>query len=93
MTAGGDGSGRDRARVGDTLPGEAGTPVAEGTEVAPGVVLDPETKQPMEAPAGAATPPSAPPEMLGLPAADDTPGLEQPDDLKGPVLCEIPVRP
>jgi hypothetical protein len=76
-------AGRGTPIVGDTLREQAATPIAEGAEVAPGVVLDPETRQPMTAEAGADTPPTAPADMLGLPA-DDAPNMEQPDDLLGP---------
>jgi hypothetical protein len=69
--------------VGDTLPGPAAQPLDEDAEVAPGVVLDPETRQPMEVEAGAAPPPTAPPDMLGLPD-DNAPQIEHPDDLQGP---------
>lgn len=62
---------RGRSVVSDTLPGEEPTPVAPGAEVAPGVTLDPETRQPMDMPPGAEPPPTAPPDMLGLP--EDTP--------------------
>ena len=64
--------------VSDTLPGEAATPLPANAEVAPGVVLDPETRQPMATPGGAATPPTAPAEMLDLPDADST-ALTPPD--------------
>lgn len=71
----------------DTLPEQAVTPISSDAEVAPGVVLDPETRQPMIAEAGADTPPTAPPDMLGLPAGETSttaPNMEQPDDLMGP---------
>ena len=67
----------------DTLQEQAATPIAGDAEIAPGIVLDPESRQPMAVEAGAETPPTAPPDMLGLPA-DDAPNMEQPDDLQGP---------
>jgi len=69
--------------MGNTLPEAAVQPVPDDAQVAPGVVLDPETRQPMQVEAGATTPPTAPPDMLGLPT-DDVPQMEQPDDLQGP---------
>jgi hypothetical protein len=69
--------------VTDGLPEQAATPLPESAEVAPGVVLDPETRQPMAVEAGADAPPTAPLEMLGL-SGDEAPGMEQPDDLQGP---------
>ncbi|MFN8511952.1 MAG: hypothetical protein U0841_05060 [Chloroflexia bacterium] len=46
-------------------------------------MLDPETRQPMQVEAGATTPPTAPPDMLGM-TGDSSPQMEQPDDLLGP---------
>ena len=46
------------------------TPQTAGAQIAPGEVLDPETRQPMAIPGGAARPPSAPPKTLGQPADD-----------------------
>jgi hypothetical protein len=74
---------RGKPVMGDTLPEAAAKPFPEAAEVAPGVVLDPETRQPMEVEAGATPPPTAPPDMLGFPN-DDYPQMEQPDDLMGP---------
>jgi hypothetical protein len=74
---------RGTPTVGDTLPEAAATPLPDNAEVAPGVVLDPETRQPMEVPGGAATPPTAPAEMLDLPDTDST-ALAPPDDLQHP---------
>ncbi len=76
-------AGRGTPIVGDTLQEQATTPIAKDAEVAPGVVLDPESRQPMAVEAGADTPPTAPADMLGHPA-DDAPNMEQPDDLQGP---------
>jgi hypothetical protein len=82
MSARGD-SERGKPVLSDTLTEAAAQPVPEDAEVAPGVVLDPETRQPMEVEAGAAPPPTAPRDMLGL-TNDDSPQMEQPDDLTGP---------
>lgn len=82
MSARGD-SERGKPAMGDILPGATAQPVPRDAEVAPGVVLDPETRQPMEVEAGAATPPTAPPDMLGM-TGDNSPQMEQPDDLMGP---------
>lgn len=73
---------RGKPVMGDTAP-EAAQPLPRGAEVAPGVVLDPESGQPMEVEAGAAPPPTAPPDMLGL-TGDSVPQMEQPDDLRLP---------
>ena len=74
---------RGTPAMSDTLPGEAATPLPDGAEVAPGVVLDPETRQPMAVPGGAATPPTAPAKMLARSDADATLPAP-PDDLQGP---------
>jgi hypothetical protein len=76
-------AGRGTPIMGDTIREQATTPIAKDAEVAPGVVLDPESRQPMVVEAGADTPPTAPTNMLGHPA-DDAPNMEQPDDLQGP---------
>lgn len=74
---------RGKPVLGDTLPEAAAQPVPREAEVAPGIVLDPETRQPMQVEAGATTPPTAPPDMLGM-TGDSSPQMEQPDDLLGP---------
>ncbi len=81
--SGQSGSERGKPVMGDTLPEAAAQPAPESAEVAPGVVLDPETRQPMQVESGAAPPPTAPPDMLGVPN-DNVPQMEQPDDLMGP---------
>lgn len=75
---------RGTPTVSDTLPGDEVAPLPAGAEVAPGVVLDPETRRPMATPGGAATPPTAPAEMLDLPDSDST-AQAQPDNLQGPL--------
>ena len=80
---GSDETRRGAPTMGDTFEGKEAGAVPEGAEVAPGVVLDPETRQPMAMPGGATPPPTAPPETLGGPV-DNAPQMEQPDDLQGP---------
>jgi hypothetical protein len=79
-----DDGGRGTPVMDDTLPETKATqPVPREAQVAPGIVLDPESGQPMEVEAGATPPPTAPPDMMGL-TGDDVPQMEQPDDMQGP---------